>query len=125
MLAFFFPNRKTVIDEKNKTFTITSYRWLFVPSYRQIAFADVKNVTDTLTWSYDGYNKEYNFYSAVCLHTGSQQKIIIGEIEADTKKGTAVHQPEMQVSAEKTAPGRNAALAIREILNRSMTQSNR
>ncbi|MES2284871.1 MAG: hypothetical protein V4547_04220 [Bacteroidota bacterium] len=108
LFAFGFPERKTILNMKEKEIIITDYNYIFIPSSEHIAFSSVESIQYNYSLFHDGYAMGDVFYLSIYLQTLDGRKINMGEIETagdqsagSREKSDPQIPPELKTTAEK------------------------
>ncbi len=101
LFAFGFPERKTIINMKEKEIIITDYNYIFIPSSEHIAFSSVEGILYNYSSFHEGYTMRDVFYLSIYLKTLDGRKINMGEIEtAGNQSNGSGGKPDAQIPSE-------------------------
>ncbi len=119
LFAFGFPERKTIINMKEKEIIITDYNYIFIPSSEHIAFSSVEGIRYNYSSFHDGYAMKDIFYLSIYLQTLDGRKINMGEIETvghqrpgSGEKADQQIPPELKTMAEKAILSLNEKMKL-------------
>jgi hypothetical protein len=105
LLAFFLPDRKTVIDLGDKEIDVTRYSYWIISTTEHIPFKTVQRVYFDFVHDFDAYNHRFVYYLTLRVELSTGKNIRLGELEAGSVHGKWKDKPVWEAPAAIVSQG--------------------